>query len=133
MISDRLLGDKIFPMFVSAIAIVACLARLVSMICKSASDVLFADREVYGDAADARYGLWSTLAWFASLRILTSLIGFILALCIFLFMLIRARLTPQMSALYTAFGIAFMCFMAWILHRDFPPACCRSGSFCPGH
>ena len=123
LISDRLLGDKIFPMFVSAVAIVACLSCLVSMIRKPATDVLFADREIYGEDANARYGLWSTLAWFASLLILTSLIGFILALGIFLFMFMRfrARLTSQMSALYTACGIVFMCFMAGILHRDFPP------------
>ncbi len=123
LISDRLLGDKIFPMFVSAVAIVACLSCLVSMIRKPATDVLFADREIHGEDANARYGLWSTLAWFASLLILTSLIGFILALGIFLFMFMRfrARLTSQMSALYTACGIVFMCFMAGILHRDFPP------------
>ena len=123
LISNRLLGDKIFPMFVSAVAIVACLSCLVSMIRRPATDMLFADREVYGDDADARYGLWSTLAWFASLLILTSLIGFILALCIFLFLFMRfrAHLTLQMSAVYTTCGIVFMCFMAWILNRDFPP------------
>jgi putative tricarboxylic transport membrane protein len=123
LISNRLLGDKIFPMFISAVAIVACLSCLVSMIRKPATDMLFADREVYGDDANARYGLWSTLAWFASLLVLTSLIGFILALCIFLFLFMRfrARLTVPMSALYTASGIVFMCFMAWLLHRDFPP------------
>ncbi len=123
LISNRLLGDKIFPLFVSAVAIVACLSCLVSMIRKPPTDILFADREVYGDDANARYSLWSTLAWFASLLILTSLIGFILALCIFLFLFMRfrVRLTPRMSALYTACGIVFMCFMAWLLHRDFPP------------
>jgi len=123
LISNRLLGDKIFPMFVSAVAIVACLSCLVSMVRRPATDMLFADREVYGDDADARYGLWSTLAWFASLLILTSLIGFILALCIFLFLFMRfrAHLTLQMSAVYTTCGIVFMCFMAWILNRDFPP------------
>lgn len=123
LISDRLVGDKIFPMFVSAVAILACLLSLVRMIRQPETDVIFADREVDGEDARATHGLWSTLSWFASLLILTSLIGFILALGIFLllFMRIRAQLSRTMAAVYTAGGLSLMCFMAWILHRDFPP------------
>jgi len=67
--------------------------------------------------------LWSTLAWFAGLLVLTSLFGFILALALFLFsfMKLRAGLSSAMAAGYTAAGLAFMCFMAWLLNRDFPP------------
>ncbi len=125
LINDRLLMDKIFPMFVSAVAIFACLLCLVRMIRMPETNVIFADREIYGDDANATHSLWSTLAWFASLLILTSLVGFIFALCIilFLFMLVRARarLKPLMSAIYTASGLTLMCLMAWLLNRDFPP------------
>jgi TctA family transporter len=123
LINDRLLMDKIFPMFVSAVAIFACLICLVRMILKPETDVIFADREIDGDDANASHGLWSTLAWFASLLILTSLIGFILALFIFLslFMLFRAHLKPLMASIYTACGVGLMCLMAWMLNRDFPP------------
>ena len=93
------------------------------MILKPETDVIFADREIDGDDANASHGLWSTLAWFASLLILTSLIGFILALFIFLslFMLFRAHLKPLMASIYTACGVGLMCLMAWMLNRDFPP------------
>ena len=30
-------------------------------------DAIFADKEVAGEDADAPYGLWSTLAWFAGI------------------------------------------------------------------
>ena len=122
-ISDRLLTDKVFPMFVSTVAILATLLCLVRMILKPETDIVFADREVQGDDAEAQHGLWSTLAWFASLLILTSLIGFILALCIFLFLFMRVRagLNAAMSAIYTACGLALMCLMASLLNRDFPP------------
>ena len=123
LISDRLPGDKIFPMFISAVAIMACLLSLVRMIRRPETDVIFADREVNGEDAMATHGLWSTLSWFASLLILTSLLGFILALGIFLllFMRIRAQLSHTMAVVYTTGGLSLMCFMAWILHRDFPP------------
>jgi len=78
---------------------------------------------IAGEDAFARHGLWPTMAWFASLLVLSSLIGFILALCLFLFafMRIRAGLNHLKAAIYTASGIALMCFMAWTLNRDFPP------------
>jgi len=123
LISDRLLTDKIFPLFVSAVALVACLGCFIRMVIKPESDVIFADRESFGEDADAQYGLWSTLAWFASLLILSSLFGFIIALCFFLFFFMRHRasLSYAMALVYTVCGIAFMCMMASVLNRDFPP------------
>ncbi len=123
LIKDRLITDKIFPMLVAAIGFAACLALFIRMIRRPESDLVFADREVFGEDAGAQHGLWGTLAWFAFLLILTSLAGFILALAVFLvsFMRLRARLNWAMALLYSAVGIAFMCFMARLLHRDFPP------------
>jgi len=127
-INDRLFSDKIFPQFVSAVAIVACLLCLVRMIRNPESDVIFADRENHGDDADAVHGLWPTLAWFASLLALSALVGFILALCIFLFlfMRVRARLSIAMAVLYTTSGVGLMCLMGWLLNRDFPPGLLQS-------
>jgi hypothetical protein len=123
LISDRLLTDKIFPMFVAAVAIAACLWCFIRMIMAPETDIIFADRENHGEEADAAHGLWSTLAWFAGLLLLSSLLGFILALCIFLFLFMRFRagLRTPIAVLYTACGITFMCLMAGILNRDFPP------------
>ncbi|MFK7745866.1 MAG: tripartite tricarboxylate transporter permease [Roseobacter sp.] len=115
--------DRVFPMFVGGVALLGCLALIVRMMLKPETDTIFADREREGEDSDAVHGLWGTLAWFAGLLVLTSLFGFILALAIFLFsfMKLRAGLSVVMAAGYTAAGISFMCFMAWLLNRDFPP------------
>lgn len=123
LISDRLMGDKIIPMVISIVAIICCLVLIVKMIRQPETDMIFADRETDGEDAEAAYGLWPTLAWFAGLLALSGLFGFIIALGIFLlsFFKIRAGETWGKSVLLTAIGIAFMCFMAWTLNRDFPP------------
>ncbi|MEM7469705.1 MAG: tripartite tricarboxylate transporter permease [Pseudomonadota bacterium] len=115
--------DRVFPMFVAGVCLVGCAALVIRMMLKPETDTIFADREREGDDAEATYGLWPTLAWFAALLILTSLLGFILALALFLFVFlkVRAGLSVAFAAAYTAAGIAFMCAMAWLLNRDFPP------------
>lgn len=59
---------------------------------------------------------------------LASLLGFILALAIFLvaFFRIRARFGWPRTVLFSALGIGFMCGMAWVLNRDFPPGLLQS-------
>lgn len=123
LISDRLMGDKIIPMVISIVAIICCLVLIVKMIRQPETDMIFADRETDGEDAEAAYGLWPTLAWFAGLLALSGLFGFIIALGIFLlsFFKIRAGETWRKSVMLTIIGVAFMCFMAWTLNRDFPP------------
>ena len=120
--SIRMQTDRIFPMTVSLVGIVACLLLLIQMIRASESDTVFADREASGEDADAPHGLWATLAWFASLIVLSSLLGFILALLVFLlvFFRIRAGCNWLKSIFFTACGIGLICFMANALHREFP-------------
>ena len=105
-----------------------CLILLVQMIRRPDGDAIFADKEVAGEDADAPYGLWSTLAWFAALIAGTALVGFILALLAFLvtFFRVRAGASWGRTALLTACGIAFMCLMAGALNRDFPPGLLQS-------
>ncbi len=125
--------DRTFPMFVAGVALLGCAALIVRMILKPETDTIFADRELNGDDASATHGLWPTLAWFAALLVLTSLLGFILALAVFLFsfMRFRAAVSLQFAALYTVIGIAFMCAMAWLLNRDFPPGVLQEYSNLP--
>ena len=127
MIPDYAAADRVFPRFVSGVSIVACLILLVQMMIKPETHALFADREV-SEAEDNAHGLWSTLAWFAGLLVLTSLVGFILALAVFLFAFIRFRAGKSVgyAAAYAAAGIAFMCLMAGTLNRDFPPGLLQS-------
>ncbi len=127
-INDRLITDKIFPMIACGVGLLCCFVLLGQMQRRPETDTIFADREVSGDDATAAHGLWATLAWFGFLLVLSSLVGFILALLVFLltFMRLRASLSWAMAAIYTASGIAFMCAMAWILNRDFPPGLLQS-------
>ncbi|MGJ8547164.1 MAG: tripartite tricarboxylate transporter permease [Sulfitobacter sp.] len=115
--------DRVFPMFVGAICLLGCTALIVQMIRKPEGDTIFADRERNGDDAMAEHGLWPTLAWFAGLLALTAMFGFIIALGLFLFsfMRFRAAVSTGFAAIYTAAGVGFMCAMAWLLNRDFPP------------
>jgi len=120
MIPDYAAADRVFPRFVSGVAIVCCVILLVQMMIRPETHALFADREV---EEDSRFGLWSTLAWFMALLILTALVGFVIALAVFLFAFIRFRAGKSwgFAAGYTVAGIAFICAMAGVLNRDFPP------------
>jgi len=115
--------DRTFPIFVASVCLIGCAFLIIRMMIKPESDTIFADREREGEDANATHGLWPTLAWFGALLVLTALLGFILALAIFLFafMIIRARVKTVFAAGYTAAGLAFICAMAWLLNRDFPP------------
>jgi len=125
MIPDYAKADRVFPTFVAGVSIVACVVLLIQMMLRPETHPLFADREA---EEDSRHGLWSTLAWFAGLLILTSLVGFILALTVFLLLFIRLRAGRSwgFAAAYTAVGIAFICFMAGLLNRDFPAGLLQS-------
>jgi TctA family transporter len=127
-ISDRLMTDKIIPLIIAGITIFCCLIVFIQMIRAKETDVLFADREFFGEDADAPYGLWSTLAWFGALLALTGIFGFIIALALFLvsFLHVRGGLRWLHALVYSATGIAFMLFMAWALGRDFPPGLLQS-------
>ena len=127
-ISDNLMTDKVIPLFIAGITILCCLILLVQMIRSPETNPLFADREHFGEDADAPFSLWSTLAWFGSLLLLTGIFGFIIALAIFLvnFLRVRGRLSWFNASIYSVCGIAFMMFMAWSLGRDFPPGLLQS-------
>ena len=119
--------DAIFPLVIASITVLCGIILLVQMRLKPETDILFADRET-NLSEENRYGLWVTLRWFAGLLILTSLLGFILALALFLFSFFRLRagLSWVQTTLYSAAGIGFMCFMASLLNRDFPPGLLQS-------
>ncbi len=116
-------SDRIFPLVVATAGIVALLLLLLRMARAPESDAVFADREAGGEDAGAPHGLWETLAWLAMLLVLTSLLGFILALVFFMvaFFRRRARLGWTRTVLFSAAGVAFMIFLASTLNRDFPP------------
>ncbi|MDJ0686863.1 MAG: tripartite tricarboxylate transporter permease [Alphaproteobacteria bacterium] len=123
MIPDFNMTDKIVPLVVGGLALACCLALLAQMILRPETDPIFADKDAAGDEAEAPYGLWSTLAWFAGLIAATWLVGFILALVGFLiaFLRVRAGASWARTLILTVAGIVMMCLMAGALNRDFPP------------
>ncbi len=127
MIPDYAAADRVFPKFVATISIAGAVVLLIRMMLRPESDALFADRET-DNVETNQHGLWATLAWFAGLLVLTALVGFILALAIFLlsFIHFRAGRSWGFAALYTAIGLGFMLLMAWLLNRDFPPGLLQS-------
>nr|WP_319248554.1 tripartite tricarboxylate transporter permease [uncultured Celeribacter sp.] len=123
MIPDYNMTDKIVPLIVGGVTVTALLIVLAQMILRPETDAIFADKEMAGEDADAPYGLWSTLAWFAGLIAATYVLGFILALTGFLvsFLRVRAQAPWPKTLMLTAAGLALMCVMAGALNRDFPP------------
>jgi len=122
LIPDYARMDRVFPVFVGTIALIGAAILLVQMRLLPETHPLFADREK-SEADINTHGLWATLAWFAGLLIGTAIVGFILALGVFLISFMRYRVGKSwlFSAIYAACGIAFICAMAWTLNRDFPP------------
>ncbi|MEM7774231.1 MAG: tripartite tricarboxylate transporter permease [Pseudomonadota bacterium] len=115
--------DKIFPAAVAGLSLISASLLLFQMWTRSAPNKLFADDE-YVETQDARpdFGLWSTLAWFLTLLVLTSLLGFVLALVVFfiLFLAFRARVSVLRVIILTVAANAFLIGMAYMLNRDFP-------------
>ncbi len=128
LIPDRNMTDKIIPLVIGGVSLTCCLILLIQMMRRPEGNEIFADKELSGEDADAPYGLWSTLAWFAGLIAATSVVGFILALIGFLalFFRFRAGCSWAKTFLLTGFGIALMCAMASVLNRDFPPGLLQS-------
>ncbi len=117
------MGDKIFPVTVGAVTLVCGLLLFIRMMRVPETDPLFTDFERGGEDASAPHGLWATLGWFAFLLVLSSLLGFVLALSIFFltFLRIRAKVSWTKTLVISGTAIGFICFMAGTLGRDFPP------------
>ncbi|QPH53327.1 tripartite tricarboxylate transporter permease [Pontivivens ytuae] len=126
-IPDYARTDRVFPVFVATVGLIGCALLLLQMRLRSEEHALFADREMMDRDVNA-YGLWPTLAWFGGLLALTALLGFILALALFLVGFIRYRAGKGWAYAggYTVAGIAFICGMAATLNRDFPPGLLQS-------
>ncbi|MEY2991315.1 MAG: hypothetical protein RI946_709, partial [Pseudomonadota bacterium] len=132
-IPDFNMTDKIVPLVVGGISLACCLIVLVQMMRSPEGHVVFADKEVAGEDADAPYGLWSTLAWFAGLIAATWVVGFIIALAGFLitFLRVRAQAGWVKTLFLTVCGIGFICLMAGALNRDFPPGLLQGAADLP--
>ena len=117
------LQDRIFPVTIGLVTCAGALGVAWRMLTQPATDEVFVDLEAAGDDAEAPHGLWSTLAWFLALLVLTALFGFVIAASVFLLAFFRTRAGfgwPRV-VLSTAAGLGFILFLAAMLGRDFPP------------
>ncbi len=123
-----ILRDKIFPVTIGIVTLIACGLLIVRMSRAPATDAVFADLEAGDEDGNAAHGLWSTLGWFAFLLFLASLLGFILALGIFfvLFLRNRAGCGWRQTLILAVLAVCMMCFLGGILGRDFPPGLLQS-------
>jgi putative tricarboxylic transport membrane protein len=120
--------DRIFPLTVGLLTLAGCLWLIGRMILKPETDHVFVDLEKGGGDAQATHGLWSTLAWFVGLLVLSGLFGLVIALGLFFLFFFRHRAGQSwlMCILYTAAGLAFILGLAAILGREFPPGLLQS-------
>ena len=116
-------GDKVFPLTVGIGTLIGCSVLLLRMRSAPEGNALFADNEKGGEDAQAPHGLWATLGWFAALLAMSALVGFIIALAVFLvsFFRLRAQVSWARTLLLSAAAIALICVLAGTLGRDFPP------------
>ncbi|MES9944541.1 MAG: tripartite tricarboxylate transporter permease [Candidatus Thiodiazotropha sp.] len=114
--------DKVFPAVVAGVTLLGAIILMMQMTKASLGDAVLADGEADGEDAAAPHGLWTTLAWFLSLLLLTVLLGFVLALSLFflVFLRIRAGASWIRAVLLTGGGIGALLTIAYALNRDFP-------------
>lgn len=116
-------GDKVFPLSVGVVTLLACLALLGRMMRRPETDDVFIDLEAGGSDGEAPHGLWWTMSWFLGLLVLTGLFGLVIALALFFtgFFRVRAGLSWMGSVFYASLGVGFIIFLSWVLGREFPP------------
>lgn len=116
-------GDKIFPLTVGIITLIACALLLVRMRVKPETDPVFVDLEQTGPETSMPNKLWPTLSWFGLLLVLALAFGMVIALTLFFlaFYRFRAKLSWLATVLFTALGTGGMIAFAWVLGRDLPP------------
>jgi TctA family transporter len=119
----NVMRDKIFPVTVGLVTLVACTVLILRMMRAPATDPVFADLEAGEEDGAAPHGLWTTLGWFGLLLALASLVGFIIALAVFFvsFLRIRGGCDWKLTLILTSAAVGMMCFLGGALGRDFPP------------
>ena len=114
----------IFPVATSTLMLAIVGLGVWRMVRPAGSNSACFDQELADRRAGASDGtsIWPAMSWFAVLFVLTALLGFVLALAMFIlaFMRWRARATVLVSLVYCACSIGFMVFLGHMLTLDFP-------------
>jgi hypothetical protein len=114
----------VFPLWTSIIMVTFSLWLVWKLWAGKVGHSSHYDQEVAAHASGASDGttLWPSLRWFVFLFGMTALIGFILAITVFImsFLLARTQLGVIKSAFYTICCIGFMATLGHFLVLDFP-------------
>jgi TctA family transporter len=115
---------KVFPLSVSVLMLVCTSFLVWHLIAGAPGHATHSDQEL-ADRADGKHdgrSIWPAAAWFLLLFVLTALLGFIVAITLFMLAFLRqqARVRPWIAVLYTALSIAFMGMLGHFLALDFP-------------
>jgi putative tricarboxylic transport membrane protein len=115
---------KVFPASMAAVTLPFALILLYSLTAGARDNTANFDQEHTGEHVGNPNiaSVWSSVAWFAFLFGLCALIGFVLALVIFMmaYLLRRARVGIPAAVVYTACSIGFMVALGYFLTLDFP-------------
>lgn len=121
---------KIFPLSVACIGIVMVGVLLWELWFGKTGHHSHFDTELTGDhvGQEGVHGIWSGLAWLAALVVLSSLLGFVLAVGLFFmaFMRLRVRASWLKSLHMTGWAVGGIVFTAWALSLNFPSGVLQS-------
>jgi putative tricarboxylic transport membrane protein len=114
----------VFPASTSAVMTVFVLYLVWRLISAPPGHSAHFDQELAARLGGTHDGssVWPSVGWFAMLFGLTALVGFVIALSVFVvsFLLMRTKLGVFRTLLYAALSIGFMIFLGHMLTLDFP-------------
>jgi len=114
--------DKVFPMTVSVVGVLACLLVLIPQIRASRGLATAGSANFDMDANASDGGPWRFVAWLIGFVALIGLVGYFLALVIFFMAFTRlvARTSWLHSAMLTAGAAAMILALTWFLKMQMP-------------
>lgn len=117
----HILIDGIFPTIVSGFALAGSLVVLAKLTLGGPTSAVLHDDET--EPHEGMRPVWKPVAWLIGLITLTALFGYIIATVLFFvtFLRLRAGLAWGRIAVLTVGGTGGLLFLAYMLHRDFPP------------
>ena len=120
---DLMFLSRIFPTTVGTIAIVCTAALFYQMLRKTdGPNPARYDEELIGEPDPEKSSPESQLLWFIAIMAIAYVVGFFLAIGIFIaaFLKLRTRLSLLKIAVMAGAGLAVLAIMGHVLHLDYP-------------
>lgn len=115
---------SVFPFYTSTLMVAFTGYMVMMLVVAKPGHSAHFDQEAAARAKGSDDGttVWPSVGWFVYLFGMTSVLGFIISIAIFImtFLMVRTRLGVARSLLYTGLCIAFMCTLGHYLTLDFP-------------